>query len=343
MRLETAPFDPGLASPEELRAWHEIFVAVSTDFANTPVPPYESYVQQLCAPMPHYGLQRRWDARADGRVIGTASAMFPTHENRELAIITVRVPSRNRRQGVGTRLLRAILPEVGELGRRTITGTVKADADGEKWANALGLRSVLRRSSQHLDIPGTDPSLWQVRPAPGFRLHQWLDTAPSALVHGLARARDAMADRPMGDATYEHPSWTAERVRQYEAKTLESGDSHRYVVAVDERSGAVAGFTEIAVTPGQLSYCRQEDTAVLPEYRGLGLGRAMKAAMMRWLTADLPRMEQVRTMTASENLHMIRVNTQLGYRIDSALAYVEAEVGGLSTALDSSVRLPVED
>jgi GNAT superfamily N-acetyltransferase len=334
--LETAPFTPELASPDELRAWYDVFVAVSTDFTNTPVQSYDAYVQQLCAPMDHYGLQRRWDARESGRLLGTASAIFPTNENRGLAIITVRVPSQSRREGVGTRLLQAMLPEVGELGRQTITGTVKAGADGEKWANALGLRTVLRRSSQHLDIPSTDPKRWQVQPAPGFRLHQWLDTAPNELVQGLARARDAMADRPMGEATFQHPSWTAERVRHYEAKTLESGVSHRYVAAVNERSGAVAGFTEIAVVPGQWSYCRQEDTAVLPEFRGLGLGRAMKAAMMRWLIADLPRMEQVRTMTAAENLHMLRVTTPLGYQTDSALAYVESEVSALATLLNSS-------
>jgi GNAT superfamily N-acetyltransferase len=342
MSLETVPFAPELASPDELRAWYEIFVAVSPDFPGAPVPPYDSFTQQLCQPTSHYGLQRRWTARDDGRLLGTASAIFPTDENSELAIITVRVPAENRRGGVGTRLLQAMLPQIHEHGCRTIIGTVKAGADGEKWASALGFQTVHQRSSHHLDITSVDPARWQVEPTPGFRLLQWMDTAPDDLVLGFARARNAIADSPTGESSYQHPSWTAERVRQYEAKTLESGESHRYVVAVDERSGAVAGFTEVAIIPGQWSYCRQEDTAVLSEFRGLGLGRAMKASMMRWLTADFPRLEQVRTMTAAENVHMIRVNTQLGYQADSTLANVESEVGALEALLDSSVRFLVE-
>ncbi len=343
MGLNIAPFAPELASPDELRAWYEIFAAVSVaDYPSAPLPPYDSYVQQLCAPESHNGLQQRWDARDNGRLLGTAIAVFPTDENSGLAIIGMRVPVQDRGAGVGTRLLQAILPQIHERGCRWITGTVKTPSDGEKWSRGLGFRSVAQRSSHHLDIKSVDPARWLVEPAPGFRLRQWVDTAPDDMVQGFAQARNAMADQPTGDSSYRHPAWTVERVREYEAKTLRSGRSHRYVAALDERSGAVAGFTEIATDPGQSSYCNQEDTGVLPDFRGLGLGRAMKASMMRWLTADLPQLEQVRTMTGSDNLHMIRVNNQLGYETDYTLAVVESEVGALEALLASTARLRAE-
>ncbi|MEY9963318.1 GNAT superfamily N-acetyltransferase [Streptacidiphilus sp. MAP12-16] len=332
MSLETTPFAPDLASPDELRAWYEVFVAVSVaDFPSNPAPPYDYYVQQLCTPTSSPAL--RWDARDNGRILGTVSAFFPTDENSEDAIIAVRVLAQDRRGGVGTQLLQAVLPQIHERGRRTISGEVKAGSDGERWTSALGFQTVLRLSSHHLDIKSVDPARWQVEPASGFRLHQWMDTAPDDLLQGFARARNAMADQPIGESSYQHPAWTAERVRQHEAEMLAVGKSQRYVMAVDKRSGAVAGFTEIAIVPGQWSYCHQGDTAVLPEFRGLGLGLAMKASMMRWLTADLPQLEQVRTMTATENLHMIRVNSQLGYKTDYTMASVEAEVSTLETRL----------
>ncbi|MEY9962485.1 GNAT superfamily N-acetyltransferase [Streptacidiphilus sp. MAP12-16] len=334
MSLETAPFAPELASPDELRAWYEVFVAVSVaDFPANPVPPYDYFVQQLCTTTSSPGL--RWDARDNGRLLGTVSAFFPTDENSEDVFIAVRVPAQDRRGGVGTQLLRAVLPQVHERSRRTISGEVKAGTDGERWTRALGFQTVLRLSSHHLDIKSVDPARWQVEPTPGFRLHQWIDTAPDDLVQGFARARNAMADQPIGESSYRHPTWNVERVRQHEAEMLAVGKSQRYVIAVDQLSGAVAGFTEIAIVPGQLSHCDQGDTAVLPEFRGLGLGRAMKASMMRWLTADLPQLEQVRTVTATENLHMIRVNTQLGYTTDYTMASVEAEVSTLETLLAS--------
>jgi GNAT superfamily N-acetyltransferase len=344
MSLEIALFTPELASPDQLRAWYDISVAVSVaDFPSTPVPPYDTYVRQLRTPTSHRRLQRQWDARDNKRLLGTANATFLTDENSECAIIAVRVSARDRRGGVGTQLLRAMLPEIRERGCRMISGEVRAGTEGEKWTNSLGFHTALQLSSHHLDITNTDPARWQVEPAPGFRLHQWRDTLPYDLVQGFARARNAMADQPIGEASYRHPTWTVERVRQREAEVLKSGRSHRYVVAVDERSGTVAGFTEIAIAPGQWSHCRQVDTAVLSEFRGLGLGRAMKASMMRWLTADLPRLEQVHTMTATDNPHMIHVNAQLGYETDYTLADVEAEVSALEALLGSSTRSLAEE
>jgi GNAT superfamily N-acetyltransferase len=329
MSLATAPFAPRTAAPEELRAWYDIFREVAvTDFPDTPVPPYDAYVRQLCGPG-QPGTQGRWDARLAGRVLGTASAVLPTDGNRERAVLAVRVAACDRGAGVGTRLLRAALPRVREHGCRWIASQVREGGDGERWANALGFRQVLRRSSHHLDVRAVDPARWRVDPPAGLTFRQWTDTAPEDLVAGFARARDAIADQPMGGSAYRHQPWTAERVRRYEAGTLAAGESHRYVAAVDARGGTVAGFTELAIIPGQGSHCRQEDTAVLPEFRGLGLGRAMKALMMRWLTTEHPGIERVRTVTAAENVHMIRVNAQLGYTTDHTVITVEADVGAV--------------
>ncbi|AJT61985.2 hypothetical protein T261_0294 [Streptomyces lydicus] len=337
--MEIGPFAAERASADELRAWYDLSVtSTAADYPSNPVPPYDSYVQQLCKPTSYLGLQRLWVARDNGRLIGTASAVFPPDENSARAIIAVRVSARNRRHGVGTRLLQAMLPEIHTRGCRVIAGQAKAGSDGEKWTHALGFRTVVQRASHHLDIKSVDPERWQVPPARGFRIEQWVDSAPDNLVQSFARARNAIADSPTGEASYQHPDWTAERVRQYEARMRETGETHRYVVAVEERSKAVAGFTEIALVPRQWSHCYQEDTAVLPEFRGLGLGRAIKASMMRWLTTDLPRLEQVHTMTTSDNLHMIRVNAQLGYATDHVVASVESEVGALEARLPASER-----
>ncbi|MEV8092714.1 GNAT family N-acetyltransferase [Kitasatospora sp. NPDC085879] len=339
--LETPPFAPEHASADELRAWYELAVTtIAADYPNSPVPPYDSYVQQLCQPTSYLGLQRLWVAREDGRLIGTASAAVPTDENSERAVITVRVSAENRRHGVGTRLLQAMLPELRERGCRMIAGQAKAGTDATRWTDALGFRTVAQRASHHLDLRNVDPARWQVPPAPGFRIRTWVDTAPDDVVQSFARARNAIADSPTGEASYRHPDWTVEQVRRYEARMREIGESHRYVVAVDDRSGAVAGFTEIALVPQQSSYCHQEDTAVLPEFRGLGLGRAIKASMLQWLTADLPRLERVLTMTTADNHHMIRVNARLGYVTDHVVASVESDIDALEARLADSRPRP---
>ncbi len=117
-----------------------------------------------------------------------------------------------------------------------------------------------------------------------------------------------------------------QRVRAYEAASRDRGCELRTVVAVHEASGTVAGLTEIEVRPGRNDFALQLDTAVLPEYRGHGLGRFIKAQMMRWLLADRPQMEMVGTTTDAANIHMIRVNHQLGYITADTICNVEAGI-----------------
>ncbi|WP_042372437.1 GNAT family N-acetyltransferase, partial [Streptacidiphilus neutrinimicus] len=334
MSVKTAPFDPKLASPDELRDWYRLFVEVSlADASGAVVPAYDTYVRQLGASAPGRWTRMRWEARDAGQLLGTASATFPIGENSAYTKIAVRVAAQVRRGGVGTGLLRAMLPEMRERGCRTVGCEVKADSDGERWTDALGFRPVLRLTEHRLDITGADPARWQAQPAPGFRLRRWTGTAPDDLVEGFVGALNAMADQPLGEVSFQHPTWTVERVRRREADVLRAGQSRRYVVAVEERTGTVAGFTEVALEAEQASHCRQGDTAVRSEFRGLGLGLAMKSSMMRWLTADLPQLEQVRTMTASENAHMIHVNSQLGYQADHTLVSVESDLHALEARL----------
>jgi NAD(P)-dependent dehydrogenase (short-subunit alcohol dehydrogenase family) len=50
--------------------------------------------------------------------------------------------------------------------------------------------------------------------------------------------------------------------------------------------------------------------------------------------------EEVCTVTAAGNVHMIRVNTQLGYRTDSTLAYVKADLDAVEALQDPSRGVP---
>ncbi|WP_037607393.1 GNAT family N-acetyltransferase [Streptacidiphilus rugosus] len=334
MSVNVQSFDAEHASGEDLRAWYELAMATTAlDYPGSPVTPYEAYVQQLCLPASYMGEQRLWVARADGELAGIATATFPGDENSDRAVLSVRVPAPLRGRGIGSGLLRAMLPEIRRRGCARVAGQLKAGSQGDAWADGLGFRTVSRRASHHLDLASADPELWQVPPAPGFELRLWADTAPDDLVESFARARGAIADSPADDSSYRHPDWTVDRVRQHEARMREIGESHRYAAAVEQSSGRVVGFTEIALVPDQWSFCHQEDTAVLPAFRGLGLGRAIKAGMARWLVADLPRLEQVHTMTAADNIHMIRVNAQLGYVTDHVIAGMEADLAALEARL----------
>jgi len=220
----------------------------------------------------------------------------------------VRVQPELRRQGIGTTLLRAVLPEARVHGRDTMTGQMRADGDGERWALSLGFRRVQQFALQSLTVADVDPGLWETPAPPGFRAEGWIGAAPQSLVDGFARARTAITDAPTGESSRKFPDWTVQRVRDREAEVRGRGCELRTVVAVDEASGAVAGLTEMEVQPSRPEHAFQLDTAVVAQFRGHGLGRFVKATMMRGLLTDRPRIERVSTQTDASNVHMIRVN-----------------------------------
>jgi mycothiol synthase len=324
---EISELNPGEATDDELRQCHEVLrVTHIADYPYRPAPPYESWLQNLRAPASIVGLRRLWVARADGGIAATASADFPEGANSQLASVTVRVPSPLRQQGIGTALLRATLPGIRAEGRGTVHGITKSGGEGQKWALGLGFAKVHENIMQNLIVADIDPARWDLPAPPGFRAEHWIGTAPEELVAGYARARTAIADAPSGESSLKSPEWTVQRVRIHEAEVRSRGWEPRTVVAVDEATGTIAGITEMALRQGQEDVAMQMDTAVLADYRGHSLGRFIKAEMMRWLLADRPRLKLVTTNTAADNVHMIRVNEQLGYVAVDGICFVETDL-----------------
>ncbi|MEY9928890.1 mycothiol synthase [Catenulispora sp. GP43] len=331
MPVEVRPFDPVSAPEAELVASYAVMSAVqSLDHPEQKLPTLEQYIELISAPTSLAGPMRRWLALEDSRVVGHASAIYPEHENRHMTIVRIVVTPERRRRGVGTALLRAILPDLGADGRTVVAGHgVKADASGEQWARALGFVRTHGFIRQILKVADVDQALWQHPVADGFRLERWIGAAPETCLAAYARARTAIADAPSGESTMAHRDWTPERVRVQE-ETMRAGNwGNRVVVAVHEASGEVAAITELSVRAEQPTRAFQGDTAVVAEFRGRGLGLAVKGAMLRWLTADRPEVEHVHTQTAHDNVHMARINFAVGFTTDAALSELEADLGDL--------------
>jgi GNAT superfamily N-acetyltransferase len=87
---------------------------------------------------------------------------------------------------------------------------------------------------------------------------------------------------------------------------------HTFAV-LDEADGTVVGFSELVV-PGDGSGDGQHyGTAVLPDHRGRGLARWMKAAAISHALERHPVLAGLRTDTADSNKPMLAVNDSLGY------------------------------
>ncbi|WP_238598160.1 GNAT family N-acetyltransferase [Saccharothrix sp. ALI-22-I] len=141
----------------------------------------------------------------------------------------------------------------------------------------------------------------------------WNGTVPDQFADTFAASRRAMDDMPMDDTDYGTVSWDVDRVRAAAEAIEKRGDLLRTVVAVDESDGSIAGFTELVVPEGGKGDGQHYGTGVLPEHRGHGLGRWMKAESIRQAREHHPDLDGLLTDTADSNLYMRSINDALGY------------------------------
>ncbi|GAA1699885.1 hypothetical protein GCM10009792_19970 [Microcella alkalica] len=151
-------------------------------------------------------------------------------------------------------------------------------------------------------------------PEAEYRLHSWVDRTPAQwredVVHLLTRMS---TDAPSAGLEEPEDTWTIERLLTDEEAN--AGVRVALTTAVEHvPSGALVGFTEIAVPAEEHRSPWQEDTLVLREHRGHRLGLLLKADNLRLLQERHPDRRAITTYNAEENRHMLDVNEALGFR-----------------------------
>lgn len=305
-------------------AYHEVMCArYADDHPKWTPPTYEEVLFRLRTPFQGLGPAHRWSARLDGALVGFADLYVPWDH---AALLEIVVHPRARSRGVGTALLRTLLTEVESRGRGQIEGwQITRNGDGARWAANRGFRTVNSSILQQLTLAQVDSELWHVPVPPGYRLVRWTGRAPDDLLESYSAARNAIHDAPTGAQTSPSPHWTPERTREAEREYLDRGAEQR-VVAVDEASGAVVGMTELELHSGRPHRAFQQETSVVPAHRGHGLGRVMKAHMLRWVRSEKPELTEIATGTSASNTHMQRVNHAIGYATIGDMIAVSAKI-----------------
>ena len=150
-------------------------------------------------------------------------------------------------------------------------------------------------------------------PADGYRLAHWFGPTPARWRAQVGTMHEiTMADAPIGETGYIAEEFSADRVAADEVTAVEAGRLLVTVLALAP-DGAIAGLTQIAVQDGT-TVAYQWDTSVASGHRGHGLGRSLKTLATAVVRERYGNVRRIITHNAADNVHMLRINTELGWR-----------------------------
>lgn len=285
-----------------------------------------------------------------GEIVGVARLWVEYGQtNQHTAWTELAVRRAYRRRGIGSQLLATVLPVARAEGRTLLMGESEASIPaGAAFAEWLGASIGLHAYTNRLVLAELDRNLiqrWIERAherAEGFTLHRLDGAYPEELILGFIKMYEsAMGDEPRGDLQIEDEKFTPEQLRSREEADRQRHTERWTVYVTDDATGEIVGYSQVYWNHLQPDVLWQGATGVLREYRGKGLGRWLKAAMLERVARERPAVKFVRTGNAHANAPMLKINYELGFKPYTSWTIWQREIDALEQALGARLATPV--
>jgi len=216
-----------------------------------------------------------------------------------------------RRKGIGTLWLRWVRHRMVEAGRDRLR-TNAPDPDTRGFVEHVGFRRISSDGGGRLAVASIDRermARWEAeleRRAPGVNLELHPDNLHGRAFDEFVAIRDRFPD--VGETPGTKPDWRKliERLR--------GKDGLCHTMFAREAGGRVVGVTQVYWRPDSAEHVIQEFTGVLPEMRGRGIAKALKAAMLRHVAKRHPEAKEVGTTNDTANAPVLSINERMGFR-----------------------------
>lgn len=316
------PIDYHNASEDDYRALYHLAVAMRKErHPNDPPLGEAEYVGRLKSIPAVVDMRGIVAKMEDGAIVGEANAfVMPGADNPHLLQASIEVHPAHRRRGVGRRLLGWVAEEALRRDRTlTLLETFSTAPAGEAFARRIGASLGASSRTNQLAITDLDRGLVQrwldLAPMADFELHFVEGAYPDNLIGPMADLLNVVAnDQPHEDLNIEDVHYGPELLRYLENMIFSTGGQRWTAVVTERNNDAFVGYSEITWHPDRRHIVQQQGTGVYPHYRGLGIGRWLKAAILHRLISERPEVQFIRTNNVSSNAPMIHINEALGFR-----------------------------
>jgi mycothiol synthase len=294
---------------------------------NDPAPPPEFIRQQLVGILdsPHHDI-RIFVATHEATLYGAYAMLThredsPEYEdNKHVILGTLWVAPEFRRQGIGAHLLEHLITSAQERDLTLLqleSGTDAGHAFAERY---MGKVAILSNASRLY----TEDIDWD-------KMQAWYDTCQANLpdvtlerFEGLIGDDDIEAyaefytevlnQQPLEDTQGLETTFTPDVMRKEHETMTERGMRHVTFIT-READGTISGMTEIFHHPQRAHSTQQGLTGVQEAYRGRGLGKYLKSAMVLFARGEFPEQQFIATNNASVNEPMLAINIAMGFKL----------------------------
>ena len=274
---------------------------------------------------PHF-YQEDWLAFDGEKVIGRGNLGYanegtpPYEENKHIAQASVSVHPDYRRQGIGRRLLSKILSSIVQNPEITTVFSGSQLDTGIAFCESMGGIFSQEGAENRLRLEEVDWNMIDQWVEEGRKLSEmekvsleFFEDCPDDLIDRYVEVyQETMNQQPLGEYDGKMKE-TPETRRLSEERNKEKGMKW-FTMATVEENGDVSGLTELLFHPELPHKAFQNLTGVRDKYRGRGLGKWLKAEMLKWFTAQNSSIKYIVTGNDTTNAPMLSINERMGFR-----------------------------
>jgi len=285
---------------------HATFAAV----VNEVTPEYPTSVEELAWQDATYPGGVRFIASFDGTVAGCGHVgriyMYQPDFDAYWADIAVRPEA--RRRGVGAALYAAVSDAARDAGKSHLhIAASEARPDAIAFLAHRGFVEYDRWKVLELDLTSL-AGVPTADPPPGVEITS-LEARPD-LIDGVYRvALASFREIPTGGEPLDPGSLEEFRARDVDRAGIPHGG---FLIALEASTGEAIGYASLMFPAGVTTRAFHDMTAVLPAWRGRGVGRALKRGTIAW--AHAAGLQSLETGNEERNARMRALNESLGYR-----------------------------